>query len=60
MKCMLSNKQYTGNPEVTFNLRLKNHRKGVNKQNSLQFDQHFSLPGHNFNKYANLINPIAK
>ena len=45
-------KQYTGKSETVFNLRLNNHRKDVNKWNSLQADQHFRLPGHNFNKHA--------
>ena len=52
MECMLFNKQRTGKSEITFNLRPNNHRKDVNKQNSLQTDQHFWLPGHNFNKHA--------
>ena len=60
MECMLYNKQYTGNPEATFYLRLNNHQKSVNKQNSLQLDQHFWLPGHNFNKHAKLTNSIVK
>ena len=50
MECVLCNKQDTGKSETTFNLRLGNYRKDVNKRNSLQADQHFRLPGHNFNK----------
>ena len=49
MKYVFCNKQYTGKSETTFNLRSRNHRKDVSKQNSLQADQ---LPGHNFNKHA--------
>ena len=49
---MLCNKQNAGKSETTFNLKLNNHRKGVNNQNSLQADQQFRLPGHNFNKHA--------
>ena len=41
MECVLYNKQYTGKCETTFNLRLNNHRKDVNKRNSLQADQQF-------------------
>ena len=52
MKCVFCNKQYTGKSETTFNLRPNNHRKEVSKQNSLQADQHFQLPGHNFHKHA--------
>ena len=31
---------------------LNNHRKDVDKQNSLQADQHFRLPVYNFNKHS--------
>ena len=49
---MLCNKQYAGKSETAYNLGLKNHRKNVNKQNSLQADQYFRLPGQNFDKHA--------
>ena len=52
MECVLCNKQYTGKSRAAFNLRLNNFRKNVNKQNSLRADQHFRLPGHNFNTHA--------
>ena len=52
MECELCNKQYTGKSETTFNLRLNNYRKYVSKQNLLQADQYFRLPGDNFNKDA--------
>ena len=52
MECELCNKHYTGQSETTFNLRRNNHRKDVNKRNSLQADRHFRLHGHNFNKHA--------
>ena len=52
MECVSCNKQYTGKSKTAFNLRLNNHQKDVNKRNSLQADQHFRLPGHNFNKHA--------
>ena len=52
MECVLCNKQYAGKTEATFNLRLSNHRKDLNKQNLVQADQHFRLHGHNFNKHA--------
>ena len=54
MKCVLCNKQYTGKSETAFNFRLNNHRKEVNKQNSLQADQHFRLSGNNFNKHKKI------
>ena len=52
MECVLYNKQCTGKSKAAFNLRLNNHRKNVNKQNSLRADQHFRLSGHNFNTHA--------
>ena len=52
MECVLCKKQYTGKAETTFNLTLNNHRKDVNRQNSIQANQYFRLPGHNFNKHA--------
>ena len=50
MECVLCNKQYISESETTFNLKLSNQQKDVIKQNSLQADQHFRLPGNNFNK----------
>ena len=41
MECTLCNEQYTDKSGTTFNLRLNNHRKNLNKQNSLQANQHF-------------------
>ena len=52
MECVLCNKQYISKSETTFNLKLSNQQKDVIKQNSLQADQHFRLPGNNFNKRA--------
>ena len=48
----ICNKQFTGKSEAIFNLRLKNHRKDVNKQKPLQADEQFRLPGHNFNEHV--------
>ena len=52
MEWKLCNKQYMGKSETNFNLRLNNHQKDVHKQNLLQADQHFWLPGQNFNNHA--------
>ena len=52
MEFMLCNKQYTCKSEITFNLRLSNYQKDVNKQNSLQADQHIQLTVHKFNKHT--------
>ena len=50
MECSLCNIQYIGKAETQFNIRLNNHRKDSHKDNSLQADQHFKLPSHNFNQ----------
>ena len=62
MECVLCNKQYTGKSETTFDLRLNSHRKDVNKRNSPQANQHFRLPGDNFNKHVKftLIEELLK
>ena len=52
MECVLCIKQCTSKSETIFNLRLNSHRKDVTKRNSLQADQHFQQPVHNFNKHA--------
>ena len=52
MECVLCNKQYTGKSETSFNLRLSDYWKDLNKQNSLQAVQHFWLSARNFNKHA--------
>ena len=52
---MCVNKQDTDKFETTFNLRLNNHRKDLNKQNLLQADQQIRLSGDNFNKHKKLI-----
>ena len=38
---MSCNKRYTEKSETSFNLKLNKNQKYVNKQNSLQTDQHF-------------------
>ena len=62
MEFMLCNKQYTCKSEITFNLRLSNYQKDVNKQNSLQADQDIWLPVHKFNKQTKftLIKQLIK
>ena len=52
MKCTLCKRQYIGKSETAFNIRLNNHRKDVYKTNTPKADQHFKLPGHNFNRHA--------
>ena len=49
---MLCKKQYTEKCETSFNFRLSNHQKDVNKQNLLQVDQHLQLLGRNFVKHT--------
>ena len=52
MECTLCKRQYTGISETAFNIRLNNHRNDVHKTNMPEADQHFRLPGHNFNRHA--------
>ena len=52
MECVLCNKQWTNKSETTFNLRLSNHWKDINKQNLPQADQNVRLPTNKFNKHA--------
>ena len=53
MESTLCKRQYTGNSE-TVNIRLNNHGKDVYKTNTPEADQHFRLPGHNFNRHTKL------
>ena len=54
MKCTLCKIQYVGKAETPFNIRLNNHRKDANDNNSKAIPPsiHFKQPGHNFNKDA--------
>ena len=54
MESVLCSKYGTGKYETAFSLRLNNHQKDINKQNSLQADQQFRLPGRNFNRHVKL------
>ena len=47
--------QYVGKAESKWNIRLNNHRQDVLKANSIPFDKHFQLPGHNFIEHARFI-----
>ena len=51
-ECKLCKRQYTGKSETTFKIRLNNHRKDVYKTNTPEADQHFRLPGYNFNRHT--------
>ena len=52
MECRNCRIQYTGKSETEFNIRLKIHRKDVNRPNAPQAGQHFKLPNHIFNQHA--------
>ena len=45
-------RQYTGKLKTAFNIRLHNHCKDVYKTNTPKLEQHFRLPGHNFNRHG--------
>lgn len=55
-------KIYVGKLETSFNIMLNNHPNDVHKVNKPKEDQHFKLPGHNFNQYAifNLTEQLNK
>ena len=58
--------QYVGKFETAWNERLYNHRKDARKHKSIPYDEHFRLPGHDFEKHARftiietLNNPMDK
>ena len=52
MKCTLCKQQCTNKSETAFNIRLSNQRNDIYKTNTQEADQHFRLPGHNFNWQA--------
>ena len=54
-ECTICRIQYINKSETQFNLRLNNHQKDVNRQNAPLVDQHFKLPGGNFNQRAKFI-----
>ena len=49
MGCILCNKQYVGKAETSFNIRLTNHQKDVEKSKQLMASKHFQHT-HNSNK----------
>ena len=54
--CLLCTQyQYIGKFETPWNQRLYNHRKDAKKTKSIPYDEHFRLPGHDFNKHARFI-----
>ena len=55
MECTLCNKQYVGKAETSFNVRLNNHRKDVNKPNAILACKHFQQRDHNFNQHAKFV-----
>ena len=59
MECTLYHKQCIGKSETQFNLRWNNHQRDVNRQNAPPVDQHFKLPGHDFNLQAKFIQPTG-
>ena len=47
-ECILRKIQYVGKSETHFNLRLNNHRKGVNNPKTILASNHFKIHSHNF------------
>ena len=55
MEYILSNKQYVGKAETSFNIRPNNHRKDVKKVDAIMVCKHFEQESHNFNKHGKFI-----
>ena len=54
MECYLCEKsQYVGKSEYSVNLRINTHRNDVWRTDGPLCDNHFQMPGHNFNTHAN-------
>ena len=50
MECRICRIQFIGKSETEFDIRLNNHHKDFNNQNTPQADQYFKLPNQNFNQ----------
>ena len=52
-QCKLCPKtQYVGKTETSWKKRLYGHRSDSKKPDTIDFDQHFRLPNHNFTEHA--------
>ena len=49
IECILSNKQYVGKAETSFNIRLNNHRENVKKVDTMVVCKDFQQENQNFN-----------
>ena len=52
MECTPCHKQYFGNVETTFNIRLTNHRKDTKNPNTMLACSNFQQQDHSFNSHA--------
>ena len=52
IECFLCSKQYIVKVEVSFNIRLNDHRKDVKKVDPIMACKHFQQENHNFNKHV--------
>ena len=53
LECKLCPKvQYVGKSESPANIRINKHRDDCKISTSIDIDQHFRLPGHDFNQHA--------
>ena len=50
--CLCEKSQYVGKSEYSLNLRINKHRNDVWRTDGPPCDQHFLMPGHNFNTHA--------
>ena len=55
MECTLCKKQYVGKLETSFNIRLNNHRKDVEKPDAILACRNFQEKNHVFKKHTKFI-----
>ena len=52
MGCILCNKQYVGKAETSFDIRLNNHQKDVEKVDAIMVCKHVQQESHSFSRRA--------
>ena len=55
MECTICNKQYVGEAEAAFNIKLNNRRKDTKSPNAILASRHFQQQSHNFSNHAKFI-----
>ena len=55
LECIICKTQNVGNSEISFNIRLNNHRKYFKKPNGIEACKHFNNNEHTFSKHGKFI-----